>query len=108
MKKVNGYDIQEKVNGFIFLDYVKGGDSNIEGSEYKLYVKFIDTKGIVNKCGLVIIDSSSHYVVNNDYRFHHLEIKDFDEYYDEYIFISFDLKTNKPIKTSYFKFKDNE
>ena len=105
MEKVEEYNIEEKVNGFIFLDYVKGGDSNIIGSEYRLYVKYIDIEGIVNKCALVIIDNSSNYLVNNDYRFHHLEIKEFDEYYDEYKFISFNLKTNKSFETSYFKLK---
>ena len=107
MSKVEGYDIEEKVNGKIFTDFIKDSDSDndVVGSKYILYIKFVDFPHLINKCGLVIIYTNS-YVVNNDYRFHHLEIKDYNEYYDEYNFITINEKNpNKKQITTYYKVK---
>jgi len=105
MPIIKEYDIQEKVNGFTFFDYIGKEDRDSKGSEYILYVKFIDYPHLINKCGLVMVDKRSNYVVNNDYRFHHLEIVEKDEYY-EYNIISLNEKNpNKITSITYFKVK---
>jgi hypothetical protein len=105
MEKVEEYNIEEKINGITFIDYINKGEDEFTGSELILYNKFVDFPHLINKCGLVMIDKHSNYVINNDYRFHHLEIVEKDDYF-EYNFITINEKhPNKKQINTYFKLK---
>lgn len=101
IKLKDEYDIEEILKGKIFKDNINLNHA----SNIKLYVKGNYQQDLIyNKLYLIMINSDHDDMINNNYEFNHLHIKEFDTYF-EYIFYTKKKEKENFDNISYYLFK---